>query len=154
MRSLLDKRSKGKLKVFPWYLWGRTQSLEAPGPKLLTKTFSKRPNFILDPTDSLFCNGYSIKPRLSDLYSNKININLLKKILNSDIMLYYTKLTSFQIEGNYQCYQKNFIERFGMPILNDKDAERIMKAKNIELTRLLANIYEIKVVDINRICLK
>lgn len=39
----------------------------------------------------------------------------LGKILNSGIMEYYIKQTSVSIEGGYPCYQKNFIELFGIP---------------------------------------
>lgn len=47
------------------------------------------------------------------------------RLLNSSAMEYYARLTSFQIAGDYQCYQKNFIERFGIPNLTEIDARRI-----------------------------
>ena len=63
--------------------------------------------------DSLFCNGYAVF----------INDNIMEyqKILNSDIMGYYVKKTSIEIEGNFQCYQKNFIEKFSIPVLSPEE---------------------------------
>lgn len=95
-----------------WYEWGRRQSMVAPGPKLLTKTFDKKPTFHLDQTDGLFANGYSIKPKVAlDAYS----IHALKAFLESRLMFAYALMTSFEIEGGYQCYQKNFIENVCLP---------------------------------------
>ena len=36
-------------------------------------------------------------------------------------MDYYIKKTSVEIEGNYQCYQKNFIEKFTIPKLSEEE---------------------------------
>lgn len=95
-----------------WHQWGRRQSLVANGPKLLTKTFDYRPNFRLDTSDSLFCNGYSVKPKnILESYQ----IQFLKKFLESRFVYAYALVTSFEISGGFQCYQKNFIERLSLP---------------------------------------
>jgi len=141
----LLSRNKGKLKLKYFYEWGRNQSMEANGPKLLTKTFSKGPNFMLDTTDSLFCNGYSVKPK----NEKNLPIKVLQKILNSIIMDYYTKITSFQIEGNYQCFQKNFIETFTIPDLTDLDKKFILNENNID--EFLCQLYDIKMDEIKEI---
>ena len=87
--------------------------MEAKGPKLLTKTFNAGPNFMFDPSNSLFCNGYSVSLRDDeDLFANGFSLRAVQAVLNSPLMDYYARLTSFQIDGNYQCFQKNFIERF------------------------------------------
>jgi len=44
-----------------------------------------------------------------------VDLATLRRVLNSAVMHYYARLTSFQIEGGYQCYQKNFIARFAVP---------------------------------------
>lgn len=99
-------------KIGEWHLWGRRQSITAPGPKLLTKTFDLKPTFRLDKTDSLFANGYSVKPReIIEPY----DIHLLKRFLESRIVHLYALITSFEIAGGYQCYQKNFIEKICLP---------------------------------------
>jgi len=141
----LASRDKGKLKLRYFYEWGRTQAMEAKGPKLLTKTFSKGPNFMLDTSDSLFCNGYSVKPKNEE----EMPILVLQKILNSIIMDYYTKVTSFQIEGNYQCFQKNFIEIFSIPTLSKSDMEEILKTSNID--KLLCELYDLDINELKEV---
>lgn len=141
-RDILESRSKGNLEIETWYSWGRSQSMEAIGPKLLTKTFSKQPNFLFDNSDSLFCNGYAIfeKPSQTEI-SGKPSLKVLQKILNSNVMFYYAKMTSFQIEGNFQCYQKNFIEKFCIPEDIERESENIMRMNNGDLDALLINLY-------------
>lgn len=105
-KSELMKRDKGK-KTYPtWYAWGRTQGMDFSGKRLYTRTFYHRPDFMGDEENNLFCNGYAV--------FCKKNMRAVQKILNSKIMEYYVKKTSVEIEGNYQCYQKNFIEKFGI----------------------------------------
>jgi len=143
-RSILAQRDKGKNAYMAWYEWGRTQGRDAEGPKLLTKTFSSKPMFFLDNSDSLFCNGYAIKPKNEFHLSGQEQIFLLQAILNSEVMHYYAKLTSFQIEGDYQCYQKNFIERFGIPELTPSFAKAMKSIATADLSQFLAEeIYKI-----------
>ena len=151
-KEVLAARDKGKKKYSAWYAWGRTQGMEAPGPKLLTKTFNKFPQFFLDKSDSLFCNGYGIFMKDATLFKDApLNIFVLQKILNSNIMFYYAKLTSFQIEGNYQCYQKNFIEKFSVPLIEKDYQEKMLHMTKNELNEYLAGIYGIKIADIEEI---
>jgi len=125
-QEFLATRDKGKKAYDAWYAWGRTQGMSAPGPKLLTKTFSRGPNFLLDESDSLFCNGYAVFQPQPSLFGAAISIRALQRILNSSVMYYYARLTSFQIEGGYECYQKNFIERFGvLPITAAEDSQLV-----------------------------
>jgi protein-L-isoaspartate O-methyltransferase len=115
-RAELEARDSGKGAAEAWFLWSRRQSMDAPGPKLLTKTFDRRPRFTLDPTDSLFANGYSVAPKEALPASHAgLDVAALDVLLNSSLMHYFALLTSFQIDGDFQCYQKNFIERFGIP---------------------------------------
>lgn len=141
-KEILETRSSGKQPLKYFYEWGRTQSMEAPSNKLLTKTFSGRPNFILDKTNSLFCNGYAVKAKL------EIDVLILQKILNSKVMDYYSKLTSFQLNGNYQCFQKNFIELFNIPELTSKDIEYIEKNNGDTLDKYLCALYELEYNDV------
>lgn len=142
-RDELEARDKGKKSYGAWYAWGRTQGLEAPGPKLLTKTFSRGPRFMLESGDSLFCNGYAVfAPQLS-LLGPSMSIQALQRILNSVVMFYYARLTSFQIEGGFECYQKNFIERFGIPNLSHEDCQFLATCPQREADTLLAARYGI-----------
>ena len=114
LREELEARDKGKKNYPAWYAWGRTQGMGFKGQRLYTKTFSSKPNFMLDLSeDTLFCNGYAV---FCDAH-----IRGLQRILNSQVFSYYIKRTSVEIEGNFQCYQKNFIERFSIPELNDRE---------------------------------
>ena len=151
-RHLLGARDKGRKAYAAWYAWGRTQGMEAKGPKLLTKTFSKCPHFILDRSDQLFCNGYGIFLRKDSLFSAGLPIEVLERILNSTVMHYYAKLTSFQIEGNYQCYQKNFIERMGIPTMTDKQMQELMGLPPSEANQYVEEIYGLSRAEIESVC--
>jgi adenine-specific DNA-methyltransferase len=148
-KTALATRGKGRHPTTPWYGWGRIQCMEAPGPKLLTKTFSNRPNFMLDQSDSLFCNGYGVFPKVTgSLFAQGYSLALVQAVINSAIMDYYMRLTSFQIGGDFQCYQKNFIERFSIPSLDAKSAESILEVQNDERDYLLCSIYGLDYADI------
>ena len=125
-----------------FYEWGRKQSMEAPGPKLLTKTFNKRPSFLLDESDRLFCNGYSVTPSMnSGLLHEPVSIGVMQKILESIVMDYYIRLTAFQIEGDYYCYQKNFIANFSIPRVNATTAAAIQRLQGEDLDEYLCKFY-------------
>jgi methylase of polypeptide subunit release factors len=123
----LIKRDKGRIPPESWYRWGRTQSMIPVNKKLLTKTFNSGPRFFLDETDSFFSNGYAITVK-----DKSYDIEFVKEVLNSKIFYYYAKLSSFEIEGGYQCYQKNFIERFCLPIIDINKQQEIINKKNID----------------------
>ena len=151
-RDLLKSRDKGRKRYEGWYAWGRTQGMEAKGPKLLTKTFSRFPQFMLDQSDQLFCNGYSVSVKNDSLFQGKLTVRVLDVLLNSRIMYYYAKLTSFQIEGDYQCYQKNFIERIGIVDMTEREMEKLVELPKVESDEYLEEIYGLKSNEIEEIC--
>lgn len=120
-------RQKGQIKKEDWYKWGRIQSMIPSKNKLLTKTFNKGPCFYFDKSESLFSNGYALT-NINTSYS----IKFIQLVLNSSIFAYYSKLTSFEIEGEYQCYQKNFIERFCLPIISKKKQEELVYTGKVD----------------------
>ena len=134
-KSELATRDKGNVQYAEWYAYARTQGLNFFGKKLLTPTFSSEPRFLLEQNeDALFCNGYAVylNDKL-DLFSKtemKLSFEALKKILNSCIMDYYVKRTSVSIEGGFPCYQKNFIELFGIPKFSSAELNFLEKEKN------------------------
>ena len=152
-KAELAKRDAGNRakqeKYGAWYAWGRKQGIHSKGPKLLTKTFDKKPNFRMDPSDSLFSNGYAIMPQKPIKSGVEIPLITLQRILNSRFMHYYAKLTSFQISGDYQCYQKNFIESFGIPVLDTKAYKFIETCTDTELEHLLSKSYDISLKHID-----
>lgn len=150
-RALLLARDKGLRDYENWYAWGRTQGMEAPGPKLLTKTFSARPQFLLDTSDQLFCNGYAIFPSRQLLLGEYMPIEALARILNSRVMHYYAKLTSFQIEGDYQCYQKNFIELFGVASMSPGQVDELLSLPDGAVDQYVADLYGLSLEEINEV---
>lgn len=130
-KQKLEDRDKGKVKYDEWYAYARTQGLTLRGKKLLTPTFSHSPRFLLDKNeDELFCNGYGIFLKKEEsILNNFLTLEILKKILNSRVMEYYVRQTSVSIEGGYSCYQKNFIERFTIPNLNQKEVDYLKYEK-------------------------
>lgn len=102
-KNILENRGKGNHVYKPFYAYGRTQTLNKKGVKILTPTFSQYPRFLIDNhSEGLFTNGYGIYPdkqRNASLFSlNPIaqeeNFDVVQKILNSSIMDYYVKKTS------------------------------------------------------------
>ena len=121
----LAKRDRGKKDYPSWFAWGRSQGMSYHGQRLYTRTFYHKADFMLDnQEDSLFCNGYAI--------FCKSHPKEMQKILNSNLMNYYIKKTSVEIGGNYQCYQKNFIEKFNLPFFSDSDWSYIESEKDAE----------------------
>lgn len=151
-RNILDNRGKGKHKYVPFYSYGRTQGLNRTGVKLYTPTFSKYPRFIVDLNeDSLFTNGYGIffREKTDSLFdTNPIseieNLDVIQKILNSEVMNYYITATSVAIEGGYPCYQKNFIEKFTIPYLEQSQIDELRELDSPDdINMYLENIYNI-----------
>lgn len=138
-RDLLDARDNGKGASHGWYAYGRTQGLNKYGKKLLFPTFSNKPNFIyVDNEDALFCNGYAV------FENDKYDLDVLMKLLNSNLMAYYVSNTSYSIEGGYYCYQKKYIEHFSLPCFSKSDINFIRTASKEELDNYLWKVYELE----------
>ena len=150
-KDLLASRGKGTCKYDPFYQYGRNQTLNKTGYKILTPTFSKFPRFMIDRnSDGLFVNGYGIyfRPNNGSLFNHPLsdikNIDVTAKILNSYIMHYYIKCTSISIQGGYPCFQKNFIEKFTIPNLSEKEINEIRKMTDKkELDEYLIKLYHL-----------
>ena len=150
IKDQLLERSK-KETITPFYKYGRSQGLNKFGIRLLTPTFSQKPNFLtVKEKDSLYCNGYGLHYNLdqnkTSLFDNlpiqkPENIDILSKILNSNIMDYYVKTTSVTIDGGYPCYQKNFIELFTIPYIKDDKIQYMRNLSSKEFENELLKIY-------------
>lgn len=151
-------RDKGKVAFEPFFVWGRTQGLTRKGRKILNPTFSQHPRFLLvNQEDGFFTNGYGLYFRdqsSNEMFSDLLNpitklenIDVVQKILNSYVMDYYVKKTSVSIEGGYPCYQKNFIEKFTIPYLSEKEIKLIRNLNDLqEIDDFLIEKYQIKLL--------
>lgn len=135
-RELLG-REKGSVKKGDWYKWGRIQSMIPVSGKLLTKTFNRGPCFYFDESASLFSNGYAVK-----VVDARFDLRFVQSVLNSRVFDYYARLTSFEIEGDYQCFQKNFIERFCLPDISIEMQLELVKHPD-RMVDFLASYYEL-----------
>ena len=147
-REILLQRDKGKVLFEPFFVWGRTQGLKRTGQKLLIPTFSQFPRFLLVRDEGFFTNGYGLYYREEkvDIFNpiTKIeNIDVLQKILNSTLMDYYVRKTSVSIDGGYPCYQKNFIERFTIPQLSEKEIDLLRNLEKDEVDKFLIEKYHL-----------
>ncbi len=134
----LMARQKGGIRKVDWYKWGRVQSMIPVDNKLLTKTFNRGPCFYHDSSDSLFSNGYALK-----ISNPQFLLDYVRTILNSKVFEKYAKLTSFEIQGGYQCYQKNFIERFCLPILPIANQILVVN-REIDANKMLMDYFDLK----------
>ena len=47
------------------------------------------------------------------------------------------------LKGGYSCFQKNFIEKFGIPKFSDSEMKNIESLNDLELEELLVQKYDI-----------
>jgi hypothetical protein len=104
------------------------------------------PNFRFDTSNNLFANGYSVKPKeIMEAY----DIHALKRFLESRLVHAYALVTSFEISGGYQCYQKNFIEKLMLPsndYLNEGIEKELEGIKTFE--NHLLDFYQVSVIHL------
>lgn len=132
----LDGRDKGKPNQVSWYAYGRTQGLNKFGNKLLFPTFASIPRFtMVEDEYALFCNGYAV------FENDYIDLEVLRRILNSIVMQYYVNHTSYAIEGGYYCYQKKYIEKFSLPYFSEEEKVQIIQMNQQELDIFLIEKY-------------
>lgn len=151
-------RDKGKVTFSPFFVWGRTQGLTKIGKRILNPTFSQHPRFLLvEEEDAYFTNGYGLffrEQETNELFDDLVNpiakiknIDVVQKILNSFVMDYYVSKTSVSIEGGYPCYQKNFIEKFTIPLLTETEIETLRNLNNKSLVDdFLIDKYQLNVL--------
>ena len=143
IRSELKKRDKGQSNLPVWYAYGRSQSLNLIGTRLLFPTFSKYPRFMKENENkALFCNGYALF--LDDNIFVKYK-DIIQKVLNSSIMKYYIDKTSYSIEGEFRCYQKKFVKNFSIPYFDDFEIKFLEETNNVEkINEFLIKKYNLK----------
>jgi hypothetical protein len=141
-RKILAERDKGKGNYENWFAFGRTQSLEKIKNKMFFPKYSDRtPSFIINSDyDLLFYNGLAV------VGSSETEMEILKKIMESNIFWYYIKTTSKPYSSDYYSLNGNYIKNFGVCELTDKEKNFLIEEtdQNI-LNEFFEDKYELKV---------
>ena len=141
-RKILGERDKGNGNYENWFAFGRTQSLEKIKNKMFFPKYSDRtPNFIINSDDDLlFYNGLAV------VGSSETEMEIIKKIMESNIFWYYIKTTSKPYSSNYYSLNGNYIKNFGVCELTEKERKFLIKEtdQNI-LNEFFEDKYELKV---------
>jgi len=141
-RKILAERDKGKGNYENWFAFGRTQSLEKIRNKMFFPKYSDRtPNFIINSDDDLlFYNGLAV------VGSSEPEMEIIKKIMESNIFWYYIKTTSKPYSSDYYSLNGNYIKNFGVCELTDKEKKFLIEEtdQNI-LNEFFEDKYELKI---------
>ena len=95
-------------------------------------------------------NGNGLFSDSQHLLSKIENIDIVQKVLNSEIMHYFISKTSVSIEGGYPCYQKNFIEKFTIPEFSIHEISELRTLSNQkDINLFLADKYHVNLSSPN-----
>lgn len=123
----LAKRDNGHKKYPEWYAYGRSQALNLTGERLLFPHICDSPCFVhCDNEMLLFYDGYSVfaeTPR---------QLEIIKRILTSNIFWYYITKTSKPYSGGFFSLEKRYIRHFGLPVLTEKQEDELLGLKSQE----------------------
>ncbi len=138
IRNELEKRDKGTKKYPTWYAYGRTQGIAGCyGQKLLVPTIYGNPHFIpCYKPHMLVYSGYEI------CYNGDMEI--LEKVLNSQIMWYYIKKTGKPYAGGFMSFAKTFIKNFSIPEFTEEEKNFLHKETDRDaITKFLIKKYDL-----------
>lgn len=142
----LLNRDKGKTEKYPaWYAYGRTQGMANQGKKLLIPYMAEKGVAILSLNEELlFYCGYAV-------FSDDVKIlEILKRIIESKVFTYYILNTSKPYSKGYMSLAKNYIKNFGIPLLDDKQTNKLLELKTgDELESYIADLYGLELSEIN-----
>lgn len=130
VRPVLAERDKGNREYEQWYAYGRSQAINMPGNRLLMPYIADRPTFFLTDIEGLlYYNGFAL---ISD---DKLTLERLQKVLNTDIFWFYVKNISKPYANGYYSMGKRYIRYFGIPDLSEEQwlqLDRTMGKREIE----------------------
>lgn len=141
-RKTLSERDKGKGNYENWFAYGRTQSLEKIKNKMFFPKYSdKTPNFIINSDDDLlFYNGLAV------VGSSETEMQIIKKVMESNVFWYYIKTTSKPYSSNYFSLNGNYIKNFGICDLNDEEKRFLaLETDQDILNEFFQDKYELKI---------
>ncbi len=135
-KDVLATRDKGKGKYPVWYAFGRTQSLEKRKEKLFFPNMAKKGfNAILNNDENLyFYNGMVA-------YGNRDDLQILKKILQSDIFWKYIEYSAKPYTSGYFGIGKNTLKNFGIYQFNEREKTQLLSLKHQEEVNVFLNDY-------------
>lgn len=138
-KSLLLQRDKNKDKKYKWFEFGRSQSINDYGKKLLFPYMSNKPYFVYtNDKDLMFYAGYAIYG------SSTRELKIVEKILKSKVFWYYIQNTSKPYSSNYFALAKNYVKDFGICELTVKEEEFLLKTKSkAKIDEFLISKYKI-----------
>ncbi len=127
-KMVLSTRDKGKGGYEGWYAFGRTQSLEKIKNKMFFPKYSdKNPDCIISLDEDLFFyNGLAV------VGSSESEMEIIKKIMESNIFWYYISKTSKPYSSNYYSLNGNYIRNFGICDLNEEERRFLLFEKDKE----------------------
>ena len=124
-KDLLLQRDKNKDKKYKWFEFGRSQSINDYGKKLLFPYMSDKPYFVYtNDEDLMFYAGYAIYG------SSTRELKILEKILKSKVFWYYIQNTSKPYSSNYFALAKNYVKDFGICELTEEEEAFLLKTKS------------------------
>ncbi len=125
-QQLFD-RDKGKPKKYKWFEFGRSQAINDYGKKLLFPYMSSQPYFVYtNQEDLLLYAGYAI------FCESERELQILKKILESDVFWYYIKNTSKPYSGNFFALAKNYVKDFSICSLTKEEEDFLLITNSIK----------------------
>ena len=136
-KSLLLQRDKSKDKKYKWFQFGRSQSINDYGKKLLFPYMSNKPYFVYcEDEDLMFYAGYAIYG------SSEKELKIIEKILKSKIFWYYIQHTSKPYSSNYFALAKNYVKDFGICDLSKSEEEFLLSENSKDkIDRFLTSKY-------------
>lgn len=137
----LFNRDKGKPKKYKWFEFGRSQAINDYGKKLLFPYMSSQPYFVYtNQEDLLLYAGYAI------FCESERELQVLKRILESDIFWYYIKNTSKPYSGNFFALAKNYVKDFSICSLTNDEEDFLLRTESLkERNGFLTEKYEISI---------
>jgi len=140
----LAKRDNGH-KLYPeWYAYGRSQALNLRGKRLLLPHICDSPCFVYcDDETLMYYDGYSITAE------NSRKLEIVRRILTSEIFWYYITKTSKPYSGGFFSLEKRYIRHFGIPELTIGQEDTLLAMTNQnEVNEWLERIYGIECVKV------
>ena len=90
----------------------------------------------------LFYIGYALWLN-KEKVTSEFKLEILQKILNSEIFKYYIHQTSRNYANGYKSYAKHFLENFTIPTFTSEEIKLIKKSSTEELNDFLSRKYGI-----------